>query len=102
MMPVMNGIERRVIKSDEDISHTPLLVLTANSTVKTQIDSLTIGGAEGYLDKPFDMAVLRVCRGDLAKPFDLRVVFSVNRSSLPIRSLRLRQCEVPLAGYSHH
>ncbi|MFR9650487.1 MAG: two-component regulator propeller domain-containing protein [Rikenellaceae bacterium] len=60
MMPVMDGIEMcRIIKSDEDISHTPIMVLTANSSIKSQIDSFTIGGAEGYLDKPFDITVLR-------------------------------------------
>lgn len=60
MMPIMDGIEMcRIIKSDEDISHTPIMVLTANSSIKSQIDSFTIGGAEGYLDKPFDMTILR-------------------------------------------
>ncbi len=60
MMPIMNGIEMcRKIKECEEISHTPILVLTANATIKCQIDSFTIGGADGYLDKPFDIEVLR-------------------------------------------
>ncbi len=60
MMPEMDGIEMcRQIKCNEEVSHTPILVLTANSTVKCQIDSYTIGGADGYLDKPFNIDVLR-------------------------------------------
>ncbi|MFR9610726.1 MAG: two-component regulator propeller domain-containing protein [Rikenellaceae bacterium] len=60
MMPIMNGIEMcRKIKGCEEISHTPILVLTANATTKCQIDSFTIGGADGYLDKPFDIEVLK-------------------------------------------
>lgn len=60
MMPVMDGIEMcRRIKEDETISHTPIMVLSANSTVRNQIDSFTIGGADGYLDKPFNLNVLK-------------------------------------------
>ncbi len=59
-MPLMDGIEMcRLIKADDEICHTPLLVFTANSTVKAQIDSFTIAGAEGYLDKPFSIEVLK-------------------------------------------
>lgn len=60
MMPVMDGIEMcRRIKEDESISHTPIMVLTANTTIKNQIDSFTIGGADGYLDKPFNLDILK-------------------------------------------
>ncbi len=60
MMPVMDGIEMcRQIKCCEEVSHTPILVMTANSTVKCQIDSFTIGGADGYLDKPFSIELLK-------------------------------------------
>ncbi len=60
MMPVMDGIEMcRRIKEDESISHTPIMVLTANATIKNQIDSFTIGGADGYLDKPFNIEILK-------------------------------------------
>ena len=59
-MPIMDGIEMcRLIKADDEICHTPLLIFTANSTVKAQIDSFTIAGAEGYLDKPFSIEVLK-------------------------------------------
>ncbi len=60
VMPKMGGIEMcRQIKANEMVSHTPILVLTANSTVKNQIDSFTIGGADGYLEKPFNMEIFR-------------------------------------------
>ncbi|MFR9610959.1 MAG: two-component regulator propeller domain-containing protein [Rikenellaceae bacterium] len=60
VMPKMGGIEMcRQIKANEAVSHTPIMVLTANSTVKNQIDSFTIGGADGYLEKPFNMEIFR-------------------------------------------
>ncbi len=60
MMPRMDGIEMcRQIKSCEEVSHTPIMVLTADNSIKNQIDSFTIGGADGYLDKPFSMIVLK-------------------------------------------
>ncbi len=60
MMPIMNGIEMcRQIKSCEEVSHTPIMVLSADSSIRNQIDSFTIGGADGYLDKPFSVEVLR-------------------------------------------
>lgn len=59
-MPKMDGIEMcQRIKECEEISHIPILVLTSESSVKSKIDSFTIGGAEGYMDKPFSLEVLK-------------------------------------------
>ena len=58
MMPVMNGFELcETIKSDEKISHIPVILLTAKSTAENRI----IGykkGADGYISKPFSLEVL--------------------------------------------
>ncbi len=60
MMPKMNGVEMcRQIKSCEEISHTPIMVLSGDTTVKNQIDSFTIGGADGYLEKPFSIELFK-------------------------------------------
>ncbi len=59
-MPEMDGIEMcQRIKECEEISHIPILVLTSETSVKSKIDSFTIGGAEGYMDKPFSLEVLK-------------------------------------------
>lgn len=58
MMPVMNGYQLcKEIKSNLDISHIPVILLTA----KTDSDSQKIGyklGADFYLSKPFDIETL--------------------------------------------
>lgn len=55
MMPYMNGYELcKQIKSDPNISHTPIVLLTA----RTDTDSTSLGyklGADMYLPKPFDV-----------------------------------------------
>ena len=59
MMPRMDGYELcRRIKSDLNISHIPVLLLTA----KTDEHSIQVGyktGADAYLPKPFDLEVLK-------------------------------------------
>ncbi len=58
MMPQMNGYELcRYVKSNIDISHIPVILLTARSDA----DSTYLGyklGADSYLSKPFDVKVL--------------------------------------------
>lgn len=58
MMPVMNGLElSRIVKSDFSISHIPFLMLTAKTSLDTQINSYKIGVDE-FLAKPFDDELL--------------------------------------------
>jgi len=60
MMPVMNGIDMCVnIKKNEEISHIPIIVFTANNTVKNKIDSFNIGHVDAYIEKPFNMEALK-------------------------------------------
>ncbi|NDV83112.1 hybrid sensor histidine kinase/response regulator transcription factor [Bacteroides sp. 51] len=59
MMPVMNGWELcREIKSDIDLSHIPVIFLTAKNDLESKINGLKIG-AEAYVEKPFSLNFLK-------------------------------------------
>ena len=59
MMPVMDGLECcRRIKAEMVTSHIPVLMLTACSMDEQRIQGYD-SGADGYLAKPFDNAVLQ-------------------------------------------
>lgn len=58
MMPVIDGIEMcRAIKTDEEISHIPVILLTAKNAPEAQIEGFSTG-ADNYVTKPFNMEVL--------------------------------------------
>lgn len=59
MMPVMDGCELcNAIKSDSDMSHIPVILLTAVVGTETRIETLEVG-ADGYIEKPFPIELLR-------------------------------------------
>lgn len=59
MMPVMDGLEfARKVKADFAYSHTPILILTAQTDGAYQTESYRIG-VESYLHKPFDEEMLK-------------------------------------------
>ena len=59
MMPVMDGCELcNTIKSDSDLSHIPVILLTAAIGTDSRIESLE-AGADGYIEKPFPMELLK-------------------------------------------
>ena len=59
MMPVMDGCELcNEIKSNPDFSHIPVLLLTAAVGTETRIETLQVG-ADGYIEKPFPIELLR-------------------------------------------
>lgn len=59
MMPVMDGLECcRRIKEEISTSHIPVLMLTACSMDEQRAQGYD-SGADGYLSKPFNSAVLR-------------------------------------------
>jgi len=58
MMPGMNGNEFcRILKTDLNTSHIPVLILTALSSVENQLEGFETG-ADDYVVKPFDDRVL--------------------------------------------
>lgn len=60
MMPVMDGFEFcRLIKSNVEYSHVPVILLTAKNTLQSKIEGLELG-ADAYIEKPFATAYLQV------------------------------------------
>jgi len=60
MMPVIDGIEMtRMIKQDERISHTPVIMLTGKASAESKIEGLSTR-ADDYVVKPFNVAELRL------------------------------------------
>lgn len=59
MMPVMDGIQFcKTLKTDEFISHIPVILLTALSENEDKAKGYN-SGADGYLVKPFDPSLLK-------------------------------------------
>ena len=60
MMPRMNGFDLcRKIKSDIVFSHIPVMLLTALADEKQQLYGIA-GGADAYIQKPFNIEVVRL------------------------------------------
>ena len=60
MMPVIDGFELcRLIKSNFEFSHIPVILLTARNTLQSKIEGLELG-ADAYIEKPFSPEYLQV------------------------------------------
>lgn len=88
MMPLMDGYEFcSTLKNDEDISHIPVILLTALTEDENKIKGYK-AGADGYLGKPFDQEMLKVLiesivanRKALKEKFSNEVSFDVTEIS---------------------
>jgi len=59
MMPVMDGLEMiRQIKENKEVCHTPIIVLSARSSLDDRIEGLE-QGIDDYITKPFSASYLR-------------------------------------------
>jgi len=60
MMPVMDGFELcKILKSQFEYSHIPVILLTARNTLQSKIEGLELG-ADAYVEKPFSPEFLQV------------------------------------------
>ena len=60
MMPEMDGFELcKSIKSNVEISHVPVILLTAKNSLQSKIEGLELG-ADAYIEKPFSPMHLQV------------------------------------------
>ncbi|MDO7171667.1 hybrid sensor histidine kinase/response regulator transcription factor [Mariniflexile sp. AS56] len=77
MMPVKNGLEFcKELKNDEFISHIPVILLTALSENEDKVKGYDVG-ADGYLVKPFDPALLKTVIVNVIKTrVELKTKFS--------------------------
>lgn len=67
MMPGMDGFELcRIIKSDINYSHIPVILLTARTNMQSKIEGLELG-ADAYVEKPFAIKYLLVSVKNLLK-----------------------------------
>ena len=60
MMEVMDGFELcRIVKTNFDFSHIPVILLTARNSLQSKIEGLELG-ADAYIEKPFSPEYLQV------------------------------------------
>ncbi len=79
MMPEMGGIElTKVLKTDFETCHIPILMLTAKSSLNDEIQGFE-EGADAYITKPFSMKLLKTQISTLLQNREnLRKVFNLN------------------------
>ncbi|GAA4300156.1 hybrid sensor histidine kinase/response regulator [Aestuariibaculum suncheonense] len=96
MMPVMDGFQFvEELKSDENLSHIAVVLLTALAESENRIKGYTIG-VDGYLVKPFDPALLKSRIDNIIKiHFDLKQKFSGEAES-DVLTLAHSQIDVEL------
>lgn len=71
MMPKMDGLQLcNYIKSTVEFSHIPVILLTAAVGMETRISTLK-EGADGYIEKPFSIDLLRANVANLFKNKDI-------------------------------
>lgn len=60
MMDIMDGFELcRIVKTNFDFSHIPVILLTARNSLQSKIEGLELG-ADAYIEKPFSPEYLQV------------------------------------------
>ena len=71
MMPLMDGCQLcNYIKTNMEFSHLPVILLTAAVGMETRLQTLQVG-ADGYIEKPFPIELLRANIASLFKNRDI-------------------------------
>lgn len=98
MMPVMDGLECcRRIKGEISTSHIPVLMLTACSMDEQRVQGYD-SGADGYLSKPFNSAVLKAkCSSLIANRKRIKELWQSSASPLTIKCDEGAAARKPLA-----
>jgi len=98
MMPVMDGLECcRRIKGEISTSHIPVLMLTACSMDEQRVQGYD-SGADGYLSKPFNSAVLKAkCSSLIANRKRIKELWQASASPLTIKADESAAARKPLA-----
>ena len=92
MMPEMDGIEMtKMIKNDINISHIPVLLLTAKNTDEDRTEAYDVG-ADAYLTKPFRLSLLDARIHNLLRrrqqfAADFRSKYVVELSDIPLTDI---------------
>lgn len=87
MMPVMDGMELcETIKNDVELSHIPVILLTAKNTLESKISGLN-SGADAYVEKPFSPEYLRAQIGSLLKNRNKIKEYFINSPLTHIKSI---------------
>jgi signal transduction histidine kinase/ligand-binding sensor domain-containing protein/DNA-binding response OmpR family regulator len=88
MMPEMDGIQLCIkIKSDERVSHIPVILLTARSSEEQRLEGFKTG-ADDYITKPFNFEVLEARINNLLKQREKAQ--KVFRKTLDVKSSELQ------------
>ena len=83
MMPEMDGFELcRTVKSNINLSHIPVVLLTAKTTMEAKIEGME-QGADVYIEKPFSMKYLKNQIENLLK---LRLAFQKMALTMPVNA----------------
>lgn len=87
MMPVLDGFELcKIIKTNFEYSHIPVILLTAKNTLQSKIEGLETG-ADAYIEKPFSPEYLRVQIANLLLNRDKIKEYFVSSPLVHIKSM---------------
>lgn len=98
MMPVMDGLECcRLLKAEIATSHIPVLMLTACSMDEQRVQGYE-SGADGYLSKPFNSAVLLSrCASLIANRKRIKELWQTTPAKLALQHDKPREKPQPMA-----
>jgi signal transduction histidine kinase/ligand-binding sensor domain-containing protein/DNA-binding response OmpR family regulator len=89
MMPGMDGMEMtKVLKQDLDTSHIPVIMLTAKTDMKDQIEGIETG-AETYIVKPFNIEYLKTVATNLLNQRSKVLAWYLENKSVDRKTLNI-------------